>query len=468
MKLTVSTRQAGNGFDVLVNRKPYPVRYPEEVWQTFPQEFRNPFSQTIACITTIHTSFALNTYVDYEFPLPPVESLFFNGLVLSMPENITDFEDKNYDVSFYLQRVINSFYKVRFKHNEPSDTVDTPFYKSRTNTAIIPFTFGKDSLLTLALCRELGIRPTLVFFIEPTNRFENRQKRLLMKRFSQEFGYRIYEIEVPLAQLKQTHGLWWGWDIFLTQYTLFLIPYLHFFKPEYLLWSNEMECNETINFKGWRISQTFDQSGLWLRRLYEGLQSFAVPTHVASIIEPLSRLAIITLLHGNYPDLAKYQTSCLLDAKSAFKKRWCGECYECANTFLYFKALGINPEKVGLMDDMFATTKLKYQELFSRDYDKRLNFAFSIRRDEKIFALSLASHKGILSREIEKKMRPILRKFNHKKDFFLQYYFSLHDSYSISEALYKPVITLLEKKLRRIRKTLRKDLRVPAGKSATP
>lgn len=449
MKFIISTKLNNQGFTVNVNNKQYPVNYPISIWKTFPIELRQPFAEFIAFMSTRHLAFPKQTYMAYQFPTPLGEALFSYGLLQSMPENQLDFKNKK--TSEYVKIVLNSFYRISFT-GHARNNVKNVDYTPRSDVALVPFTFGKDSLLTYALCKKYGIRPVPIFMLEPSNKNENAIKTKLIKEFSQEFGESIETFSVPLAELKQTHGSWWGWDIFLTQYTMFLIPFMHFYKANYFFWSNEQNCNEVIlDHEGFLTNATFEQSARWMQVLNTGLRLFGSNAKLGSLIEPLTELSILHILHTSFEKYAKYQTSCLNDlSKTA---RWCGRCYECARVYISLLALGIEPKNIELNTNMLTKMKRSLLYVFS-DNESDLHTHFTFTKEEKLLAFYLAYKrgvKGILIDEFKKNFLPMVEK---KAFLYVKRYLAVHSSITIPEELKKNVLSFYESELQKLRTSL--------------
>lgn len=449
MKLTVDVKLVKNGFIVVVGKRSHPVVYPLSVWQVMPPLLRLPYAQFIAFISTVHLAFRARNKVVYLFPAPLGEPLFYYGLFLSMPENLLDFEN-SLKTSDYLKFVFNSFFKIEFTGHSQS----LPLMSYRpSKTALIPFTFGKDSLLTYALCQEVGIIPIPIFLIEQHNTYENTHRYRLIPQFTQEFGTTVTTFTVPLQEFKQRGGLWWGWDIFLTQYTFYLIPFLYYYRAGYFLWSNEFDRSIVQpDNEGFLLAPTFDQTPRWLQVLETGLRLFGSDAKVASLLEPLTELAVHHVLHHRYPNLAKYQTSCNHDTKSAAVRRWCGECVSCAEDYLMLKAIGSDPAVVDLRVNMMAKNKRNYFYIFkkkSRNLRRLSSFTFF--RDEQLLSFYLAYLRGArggIMDEFKKTYLPIAK---IRLKSLVRRYMTAVDGLSTPEELSKYLQPLFRKELQTLR-----------------
>ena len=444
MKALVQARLLPDGFIVIVNSKNYFVHYPKHIWEAFPDVWRLPFAEFCTFMATIHLTFSEKLDITYSFP-PPLAAPFFNyGLILSLPENLLDFDGLK--TSDYVKRVMNSFYRTSFVGNpRPLPTID---FKPHPKTAFLPFTFGKDSLLTYAVCRELGIKPIPLFFLEPSNVYENEIKQKLIKEFAKEFDEEVLTFATPLAGFKQTRGLWWGWDIFLTQYTLYLIPFLYYFKPAYFFWSNEFNCNEIVsNDEGFLVNGLFEQSAQWMHILNIGLRLFGITTELGSILEPLTELSILWILHSRYSHLARYQTSCLNDDPLSKTKRWCGRCYECARVYISLLGLGVDPKNISLETDMLSKRKRKLFYVFEENKND-LHSRFKFTKNEKLFAFYLAYQKGVRGGLMSEFISKYLIKTENEKGTSFKEYLSPHPSRTIPEDYKQVVYALYKKQLR--------------------
>ena len=451
MKIKVKVVITEAGFDVYLNQHPHQVSYPKPIWQAFPQKLKLPFAEFVAFMTTVPKAFTNSTNIEYQFPRPIAESFFYFGLLLSQPENLIDFS--GWKTSDYLRQVMNSFYKISFI-GQTREIITDVSYTPDKQSAIVPFTFGKDSLLTFGLCQEMGLKPIPIFMLEPTNLYENKLKQKLLAQFIKEFKQPIYTFPVPLAQLKQTRGKWWGWDIFLTQYTIFLLPFLYTHKANYLFWSNESNCNEVVSdSEGFMVNATFEQSTKWMQVLSSGLRLFGVNAKLGSLLEPLTEIGILSMLHRYYPDLGRYQTSCLNDEPISATKRWCGKCYECARVYISLLALRIDPRRVGFDVDMLRRSKRHLYYIFAKTQDD-LHNKFTFTRNEKLFAFFLAYKNGSRGKLLDEFKTRFLKNVKAKQKHYRHLYLGTSSTQTIPEELKSRVHRLYSQRLDQIKKDL--------------
>ncbi len=433
-KIAIAASVTQDGFQTHVEKKNIRTQYPVSVWQSVPQSQRAILAQTATYFTTRHLALARQKALEYQFP-PPMARFFYDyGLFYSMSEAPYEFVEKHLTMEGVLKSVYNAEFCVNFD-TAPDARAQTRVKQMREKTALMPLSFGKDSLLTFALCRELGITVHPVFFEEPTCAYQNLKKRDLRTAFEKEFGVTVTPFVNSLGTLKQPGDMMWGWDMLLLQYTTLLIPYVFFHSPRYFFWSNEQSTNEFAQTRdGYFVNYTHEQSVQWLLGLTNLYRMFDINTTIGSLLEPVHELVILSVLHKRHPEIGKYQLSC--DGEKT-KHRWCGRCFECARVYLFFMALGIDPKRVGLMDNMFDRRKRSLFYLFS---EKRqdLNIVFQS-YPERLLAFYLAYKRGIRDGLMQDFIRELLPVVEKQKTFLFAKYLTVHESRSIPAAI-KPRI----------------------------
>lgn len=431
---SVKIKQTAYGFSTKINQTVFQTIYPKQTWNSVPKSQREEIAQTASYIATRHLPISIQCQVTYEFP-PPKTRLFADyGFFYSMTEAPFEFPNKKFTTPGVLKSVYNSDFAIRFTGIPKKQTLPAPKSLHLKNVCI-PMSFGKDSLLTFALSKELGFTPKLIFVQEPSCTYQNKKKMELAQNFSQEFGDTVTSFIHNLGNFRQPTGLMWGWDMLLLGYTTLLLPFVYQHKPIYFFWSNEKSTNEQATTSdGYIINSTHEQSVQWTLHLSNFMRLFNLNTTVSSILEPIHELLILSILHKRYPQIAKYQLSC--DGEIT-KHRWCGNCFECARTYLFFVALGIDPKSVGLMDNMFAKSKRDLFYLFS-DKKTALDIVFQS-YPERLLAFYLAYNRGVTGYcmdEFRQKLLPLV--LQQKKQLFTKY-LAVHESFTMDVPLSKKV-----------------------------
>lgn len=464
MKIRVDSTVLQNGIVTVVNGKKYHTRYPRVVWKKFPKSLKQTFSDTVAQFFTAHFALQPENSLFLSFPQPYARSLFQHGFQYSLPEAVLEFPRAKLTTENLLREAYNSEFRTHFKGIPyPVQRVNIP--KVTPRTYVMPFSFGKDSLLTFAVGREFGLTAYPFFFLEPTSPYENTNKRKLRTRFMHEFGVSIGLFHASIGNLRESGGLLWGWDLLLTQYTLLLIPYLFSLKPSYFFWSNEQSTNNVEkNAAGYLVNPTHEQSAGWTLHLNNLLRSFSLNTVVSSIVEPIHELAILSILHHRYPEIGKYQLSCFNDTDKSVNKRWCANCYECARVYIFLLAIGVDPVRVGFQDSMLDAKKKKFFYLFDeKDRGMKSNILFQS-YSERTISFYLAYRRGVrgpLMRLFEGQLLPEILKH---KDMLFAKVLRVYEPKTIPDPLRSKVVTLYTAEVRRMRGNLMRDRLAPVGK----
>lgn len=447
--LSIAAAVTDTGFKTTIDRKSIATSYPIGVWQSVPERQKDALSRTATYFATRHLAVAQKKTLEYRFPPPAARLMYDYGLFYSMSEAPYEFTDKNLTMESVMKSVYNAEFSVHFSGPVPPiEKLTVPPVKK--NAVVMPISFGKDSLLTFAVCRELGFAIHPIFFEEPTCTYQNIKKRELRSSFNREFGVSVTPFVNSLGALRQAGSMMWGWDMLLLQYTTLLLPYVYHLAPQYFFWSNEQSTNEHATTRdGYRVNYTHEQSVQWVLGLTNLYRMFGINTTIASLLEPIHELVILSILHRRYPQIGKYQLSC--DGEKT-KHRWCGRCFECARVYLFFMALGIDPTSVGLMDNMFDRRKRSLFYLFSETRED-VNIVFQS-YPERLLAFYLAYKRGVrggLMDEFQKRLLPIVEKQKHA---LFSKYLTVHESRSIPDVLRPRVHALYREEVAKLKKNL--------------
>lgn len=443
----VIRRVIPNGLEISLDRKSYEVSYPSIIWKEFPDVYRQNFADAVAYALTMHLCLNGHGKIVYNFPHPQVEPFFFEGMVYSIGQT-TLLGDKEVRTSDLIRNFYNRNLNITFT-GRPRYSRFKNINRNTRNRAIIPFSFGKDSLLTFALTKELGIEPYPIFFREPKSPFENRHKKKLADRFFDEFDLEINFFPVSVGRLRQTVGNWWGWDMLLTQYSLLMIPYLFGLRSRYLFWGHEQSCNDFFNDpEGYSLNPVFEQSRRWLltsNNLARELGSNAV---FASIIEPIHEIAVMKILHSRYPKIGKYQLSCFAEEETSATKRWCGMCSKCARIYIFMAALGIDPKRVGFTENMLGRKKRYLYTIFKDNTTKSAGYDQSgLGRDEQLLAFYMAYKRGIKGELIKEFAKESLLEAKSREKELRENFFGIHSIETLPYELKKPLLKIYKEEL---------------------
>lgn len=401
---------------------------------TFGLTFQLPY-----LYTTIHKML-------YSMPVPLSESFFFKGLAMALPSTAIMQPQKEQRIASNLLRRLYDIDYVFSSHK-----ADIPTYNrtSMSDRAIMPFTFGKDSLLTFALARELGIRVYPIYISEPYSPYEEVAKKLLSEPFRREFHTQINFLRNTLGVFREPSG-WFGWELQLTQYSLMLLPYVYARRAGYILFSNEQSCDDMVtDEEGFRFNPVFEQSHGWL--LQNSMMASVIGGNslsIGSILEPIHEIAIIKILHKRYPEIAKYQTSCDLQNKPKADGRWCENCSKCGRMYIYLLAHGINPKIVGFKRDLLCQKYHHLYTIFSTGRIREFGYDQSeVGKNEQILAFLLAYKRGYRGPVMRSFARRFLVYAKKREKSLRQTFFGIHSTRTIPQNIKPRVLRIFRQEL---------------------
>lgn len=402
-----------DGFSISADNNKQSLHYPKRIWKSLPQNLKLNLAETLAYAFTQHMATRNMVSIQYDFPIPVGQSIIFNEFLFSIAALKVEYPDVALSTAEIIRKAYNADYRVSYR-GLPRQAMPAAPNRPDKSAFVMPFSFGKDSLLTYALAtRILKLSPHLYYFNEPGSVGEIKAKRLLKKSFTGEFGTEITEIQNSLGNFRQSGGMMWGWDTLITQYTLLLIPYVHHLGAGNFFWSDEYTLNNSRpDSEGYVVNPCREQTAPGIFRLNSLYRMFGIGTALSSLIEPLHELAILHMLHTTFADIGKYQLSC----DHSRTKRWCGNCFECARIFLFFTALGFDPKTIGLTDNMFLPGKKHLFYLFEGQTENSLNVVFQ-NYPERLFAFYLAYRRGVSGAVMDlfvKKLLPSVKTIKSK------------------------------------------------------
>ena len=444
----VTSRVLEEGFAVKINDKTIRMRYPPSIWNRFPKSHQRILTQNIAFGLTFQLPYLYTSIrrMLYSMPVPLSESFFFKGLAMALPSTAIMQSQKEERITSNLLRRLYDIDYVFSSHK-----ADMPPYNrtSMSDRAIMPFTFGKDSLLTFAIARELGIRVYPVYISEPYSPYEELAKKLLSEPFRREFHTQINFLRNTLGVLREPSG-WFGWELQLTQYSLMLLPYVYARRAGYILFSNEQSCDDMIiDEDGFRYNPVYEQSHGWL--LQNSLMASLIGGNslsIGSLLEPIHEIAIIKILHRRYPAIGKYQTSCDLPEKPKTDGRWCENCSKCARMHIYLLAHGIDPKNVGFKHDLMRAKYHHLYIIFGSSRIKEFGYDQSeAGKDEQILAFLLAYKRGIRGPVMRTFTRRFLTYARKHEKHLRQRFFGVHSTRTIPQEIKPRVVRMYHQEL---------------------
>jgi hypothetical protein len=439
------------GLELRLDGRRFPVRFPADVWRAFPH--KDAFVDHYAFIKALHLPGMLrrDLALEYDTTLP----LFRHAMYLAVLNNVAFCADVDgVPTAEELRRFLAmpiSFADHRTRAPAQGRVLD--------DRAVVNMSLGKDSLLTYAVARELGLRPVLYISVDNDCPREYAYKADIAARFSAEFGETVQVVQNDTGVIHR-YEYWgtppteWGFGHLITEYALLALPFAWAHAARFVLLGNEKSCDDTyVTRDGFRAWPVYDQSSEWsleLANIARGLM--ASPVTVMSLIEPLHDLAIVRILHTRYPEIAKYQMSCFPDENEHGRHgHWCGHCTKCARNFAFLHANGIDPKRVGHHVDMFQADGIDHFALL-RGAKKGLPAvgydATPCGRDEQLYALYLAHGRGARGPVMDVFARDFLDEARARRDELERRFFTVQPARTIPEPLLTRVHKLYADALR--------------------
>jgi hypothetical protein len=446
--LAVRANQTDHGLEIIVRGSKYVLQYPDDIWGQYPIEARNILFDNLVYAETVHLPLTLRRKeIRYNVSPPYFQPYFFQNMVMDLP-SCADVDGTS--TSELIKEYMNV--KTVFKDHEmrfPSQAEET-----REDSSVVSLSFGKDSLLTWAVCREMGLNPEICYIVEPLLLYEEKHKMVLAEEFKREFGVELNKIAHTLGHLRDGIRLGVGkteigWGLQSTQYAMIILPVAHRYGARYILFGNEQSCGEYYNDReGFICYPAYDQCHTWTKQIDSMTRQLTGGgVRTMSVIEPLNDIAVVYTLYKRYPEVAKYHMSCFVETEAGRDKRWCQDCSVCSKMYLLILASGYDPKSVGLERNMLTKECREYFSLFGGSSVQ--TYALTGRgRDEQLFGFYLAWRNGDrsdLTQEFEKRF---LKEAQGREDELYKTFFGLHESITMpphidkeARSIYKEVLS---------------------------
>jgi hypothetical protein len=446
--LAIKSEITDDGITISSRGRKYKIVYPKEIWQEYSDTNKEVLLDNLTFMKTSYLAAANNKKgIVYSTAMPLFETFAFKSTMYDIPSTASIDKQKT---SEYLKRFFNSTFVFA-----SYDTVMPDLSKKRKAStkkkpaAIIPFTAGKESLLTLGLCLEMGIRPIPVYIDEDPEHPETKHKEKVIRIIEAEYGIKVYrllsEAGKKLRFVDDVENNW-GLGNQLLSYVLELAPFATYFDADYIFFGNEYSCDEFgYDKEGFKSTFWFDQRSEWTKQLSTVAKIMTNNnTEVCSLVNPLYEIGIIKILHERYPYLAQFQISCFSDTEEGKHNIWCGNCPKCAWLYALFKGVGINTEKVGFKHDMFSKQYAKQFSIFGGGeiYSEEVLGSGIEEQELAFFMAAERGEKGDLIEEFKKMPAYETIKSNFKK--IHKKYFSQYESVTVPYELKEKLMDIFD------------------------
>ncbi len=446
--LAVDAKITSYGIDVFLNKARFPIKYPLNIWKSFPKDLKEVFKDNIAHSSTIFIPQILNkNAIHYKTARPLSETfLYKNGIYdMACSAHTDGASSTNY---------VKRFYNTRFTFED--ENIKTPkrvdFKNKLSKRIIIPFSFGKESMLSYLLAKEVGLEPILVSVNEPVHTYELKHKKKIMTAFLKKFNVKLHSVDYGPGIMR--YGRYWGLDtelgtgLWVTDYSLLSLPFIHYYGASYIALGNEQSCNDVYyddeNMLTFRSA--YDQFKEWTTQLALLMSyCYGKRLQVTSFVEPLYELAETKILHGEYPEYARYQISCFAIKKSAKNNRWCQDCSKCAYLYPAFTAFNLDPKRVGFTENLFDK---KHAHLYKTFFKREKNSHYYGSQGEMAVAFYLSMQNGHKGFTLDRFKKELLPKFNKNKKNYFREYLGIHETKNIPDSFKKTILKIYKDSLK--------------------
>jgi hypothetical protein len=413
-------KKTKHGLSLHFHGKTYTLVFPKETWSALPDELRDFFAQEYGFISTVTMPLVSEiNHLHYNTPAPLFEETV-KEIILHQIPGIAD----DYDLD--TQETIDRFTNIHYSFAETS-TIDAE--ADDNDGAVVLFSCGKDSLLTLGLARELNLDTTPICVNDTTTPYENSVLLETVKKIKKNFDITIEIITNNIETLNDFET--WnkppsclGYSHMITGFCFLALPFLQN-NASMVLLGNQQNMNFSFRTKqGYVGYPSYDQTTTARRQQQKMLTHLNKHYRVMSLVEPLTDIAEVKILFSRYPALAQYQFSCNC-LHGSYEKRWCHSCNKCARLSILMLAHGYDGKKVGLRS-MLQRRFEHYYSLFGLNPEIDRYEKSSEARDQQLLAFYMAHKNGVTGYLIELFKKKFLSEAVAREDELRKKFFRIY------------------------------------------
>lgn len=422
--------------------------YSGNIWQNYPPTAKGFITDNLAHLMTITAPLVAETNELKLNTSMPLFKPFFDSVILkSIPHAVDDY--RHLSTNKVIEQFLNTKYEFadgqtkKFKY----DASVRP-----DERAVVALSFGKDSLLTLAVCNEIGLEPTIVYIDDTVSPSENRIKKRFTKKIAKEFGLQGIIIRNEIEKINDFET--WnkeesllGYMHMVDAFIFISLPIAHYYKSKYIVIGSEHNLDfRFINKDGFVTSPSYDQTREWMAQQNRMMKMMGGKQKVVSVIEPITSLAIVRVFCARYPEFAKYMVSCdSLDASD--EPRWCNNCSMCAQISLFMLAGGFDSKSVGIRRKFLNKGDEKFYAPFGMNEEIDIYDKGPDQRDQQLLAFLLAIENGARGYVIDKFKKELMNEAKSREDELRKKFFSVHKSTTMPKHIKKKVFSIYKEEL---------------------
>ena len=392
--LRISSDLFKNGFNInIFGSQNFSVKYNQKIFSNLPHEAQKTLSANFIYSRTAPLGLANKKRLVYQMSKPLVKAMADYGLKNDLPRIAFSNQMKVRDLNKSFENR-----QIQFEKSGQGKQLLPP-KKLSSKKSILAMSFGKDSLLSYGLAKEIGSDCQLAYVNEMESHYhiENEHKRKIIKDFCLEQKEKIEYLEDNVDSIFFQNNITGKLKEFdnsngMLAFSLELLPIAYYYRAKYLILGNEKNFDDYFRYQRIKAYPSFDQSSFYAQKLNQALSKLTGGNYqTISLVAPLYNLAEMKILYNRYPDLLKYVMSCDLDMTTSDK--WCNQCPMCANAYLYSAAVGGNPAQIGLKQKLFESKCLSLYPLLERHQTRAYEMPSQV-REEQLLAFLLAYKQG--------------------------------------------------------------------------
>ncbi len=437
-----------NGFRIFVFGKEYVVKYPHEVYADLSDDIRRRLAENFIYCRVASLLLTIDRPFMYPFSRPPVRDFVTYGINGDIPR------------LSYLSGLSSDDLRLVLTQNQSRESfndssTNSSFEYDAVDRMVLAMSFGKDSLLTYGVTRELGLDIKLIYVREMEGIYarEEEFKSQIIDEFTKNEHVTLEVlmdntdemfVDIPgdrvIEDVENANGM--------LAFALQLMPFAYHYRARYILFGNEANFSDFFLLQDERVYPSFDQSIVYAQKENEVLAAITKgSTQVASLVESIYNIGEMAVLVNRYPDLIRYLMSC--SPQEGDPDRWCYRCPMCAKAFLYLTAVGGNPQDMGFHQDFFEAQYAALYPLFNTDIKRAYEKPPAV-RDEQLFAFLLAYRRGRTGELIDMFKELYLTEALEREVELREKFLGIHPSPTIPEALQEKIAALYRSELEKI------------------
>ncbi len=401
--MILTVKQSQRGFSLSIqgnvwNADKCSLYFPKHIWEPFSS--KAALINELAYVTTMATPMILqHNHVEYTSGEPQFISLYNDCFEDAVPNLIEEIPDHDYS------EIIDRFHSINkiFHGKQSQFSINI---NPNNKRVLLPFSFGKDSLLTLATLVHLGYEVIPIIIDERVLPRGFAIKEKMIKKFFTEFKIKTYIVvnEIQLLSdyevLKMPATRLYQVQVYFI-YILVMLPFCEYFNAPTIAINNEYANSLDFYHRNGIVAprcvmQSYNVTKKLKRMLKKMTKS---KIQLINPIRGLGDFAIHYLLYTNFFTFVKFRISCHMELTKY--KSWCHDCVRCAHAYLYLSAIGYDIKELQFKQDLLLPEYKHLYYVFSgfSNKDKYKNFV----KTEELIAFSLL--------RLREKMHPLVKEY---------------------------------------------------------